>query len=295
MRLCACLFPLVLISPSLFGQSSHERTLKFMTYNVAGLPEPISSSSPARNTAKIGELINSYDVVLVQEDFNYHHLLTGTAQHPYQSKTSGWAVFGDGLNIFSNVPFTHVERVKWKNCHGVITDGSDCLTPKGIMLAQYEIAPGVVVDIYNLHADAGSDEKSLDARRRNITQLLGLIHTGSQGKPVIIVGDFNSRYTRNGDIAEQIIEAGFQDSWMVTHGLTTVPAKGGALNESCATEPSSATCELIDKIYFRNGPNLQISVVDYSVPFDIFRDDAGQPLSDHNPVAAELKFHWNQP
>jgi endonuclease/exonuclease/phosphatase family metal-dependent hydrolase len=289
----ACLASLVLLYPAaLSAQANDEVTLSFLTYNVAGLPEPISASSPARNTPRIGQLINSYDVALLQEDFNYHHMLTGNARHPYQSKTSGWAVFGDGLNSFSKVPFQDLERIKWNDCHGVITDGSDCLTPKGIMFARYEITSGILVDIYDLHADAGSDEKSMDARRKNITQLFNLIEEKSHDRPVIVLGDFNSRYTRSGDIVELMLTAGFQDSWMMANGLAAVPAKGPAMTASCATDAAGPGCELIDKIYFRGSGDLQISLVDYQVPADVFVDEQGKPLSDHIPVEARLRLRW---
>ncbi|WP_176736731.1 endonuclease/exonuclease/phosphatase family protein [Oligoflexus tunisiensis] len=290
----ACLACIILLGSTALNAQTDDVSLRFLTYNVAGLPEPISASSPAKNSPKIGALINSYDVVLVQEDFNYHNKLSEAALHPYQSKTSGWAGFGDGLNAFSKVPFQGLERIKWKDCHGVITQGSDCLTPKGIMFARYEITPGVTVDVYDLHADAGSDEGSMEARRSNITQLLDLIQERSGGRAVVVVGDFNSRYTRNGDIAEHMVQAGFQDSWMVWNDLPALPSKGPALNESCAAEPAGAFCELIDKIYFRGSDDLDVSLMDYHVPFDVFVDAAGKPLSDHLPVAAELRFRFHQ-
>src|SRR5690348_10327655 len=45
-----------------------------LTYNVAGLPQILSSATTPRDssTALIGRLINAYDIVHVQEDFNYH-------------------------------------------------------------------------------------------------------------------------------------------------------------------------------------------------------------------------------
>src|SRR5690242_9383558 len=66
-------------------------TFSVLTYNVAGLPEGLSSGHPATNTKPIGQRINGYDVVNVQEDFNYHADLYSTDQHPYRTPTSGGA------------------------------------------------------------------------------------------------------------------------------------------------------------------------------------------------------------
>ncbi len=46
-----------------------------------------------------------YDIVNVQEDFNYHAALYADDHHPYRTATSGGAGFGDGLNTLSDHPF----------------------------------------------------------------------------------------------------------------------------------------------------------------------------------------------
>jgi hypothetical protein len=43
--------------------------LRVVTYNVAGLPEGVSRSSPVANLPLIGEGLNRYDLALIQEDF----------------------------------------------------------------------------------------------------------------------------------------------------------------------------------------------------------------------------------
>jgi hypothetical protein len=40
-------------------------TFEALTYNVAGLPQGLSSSNPAEFTPQISPLLNSYDLVLV--------------------------------------------------------------------------------------------------------------------------------------------------------------------------------------------------------------------------------------
>ncbi len=64
--------------------------LQVLTYNVAGLPQGISSSNPATNTSQISPKLNAYDLVLVQEDFWYHADLARDAHHAYQ--TPPWSM-----------------------------------------------------------------------------------------------------------------------------------------------------------------------------------------------------------
>ncbi len=128
-------------------------TFTVLTYNVAGLPEGISSSHPPRTSPQISPLLNAYDLVAVQEDFAYDPLLRADLTFPYQSvkdDTPGEAgeqlgfAFGDGLNTFSKLPFTDFTRVTWDECYGLFTNASDCLTPKGLSFERHEFAPGRV-------------------------------------------------------------------------------------------------------------------------------------------------------
>src|SRR6266545_158409 len=119
-------------------------TFTTLTYNVAGLLEPFSGSEPAVNTPIISCLIRGYDVVVVQEDFNYHAKLYDTCDdHPYRSPTSGGMGIGSGVNMLSDIPFTDWTRVAWDDC-----DGTDCLTPKGFAMARVRLAENVQVDLY---------------------------------------------------------------------------------------------------------------------------------------------------
>lgn len=69
-------------------------TFNVLTYNVAGLPEGLSSGKPATNTPLISPRLGAYDIVNVQEDFNYHAALYAGDNHPYRTATSGGVPFG---------------------------------------------------------------------------------------------------------------------------------------------------------------------------------------------------------
>lgn len=112
------------VSLAAFGaQAQTSGSFSTLGYNVAGLLEPFSGGNPAVNTPIISCLIRDFQIVQVQEDFNYHAALYDSCDdHPYRSPTSGGMGFGDGLNQLSDFPYSDWTRVEWDAC-----DGVDCL------------------------------------------------------------------------------------------------------------------------------------------------------------------------
>ena len=135
-----------------------EGSIAVLTYNVAGLPQGISGSNPEVNTPLISPLLNQHELVLVQEDFYYHEALYADAMHPYKSERSGDGLndLGDGLNFLSMTPLGPLTRVTWEACFGTLGSGSDCLAKKGFAVAAVELAPGVTIDVYDLHTRGGA-------------------------------------------------------------------------------------------------------------------------------------------
>jgi hypothetical protein len=179
-------------------------TFSLLSYNVAGLPEGLSSAPTPRqsSTTAIGQRLSPYDIIHVQEDFNYHAYLYAADGHPYRTPTSGGAGTGSGLNTLSNYAYDtdDFERVGWNSCQ---VDSGDCLTPKGFTFMRDRLAEGVYVDFYNLHTNAGTTAGDESSRASNLSQLTSFIGTHSAGNAVVVMGDTNTRYTRSGDtIAE---------------------------------------------------------------------------------------------
>ena len=262
-------------------------TANFITYNVAGLPQVLSSGDPVHNTSEIGRRLNRYDVVAVQEDFNYNHFLFGTNKLPYKTKWMGPVPIGDGLDAMSVYKISDVQRVKWKNCHG-----ADCLTPKGFFYSKLELLNGVTIDFYNLHSNAGSeDSRDTDARRANLIQVFNYIQTHSEGRPVIVMGDFNSRYTRATDTLEIFYQLGFTDTWIEMPREGIFPIKGADALKDC-DNPSSGTCETVDRILYRSNEQVKFKLLDFQKPRDEFQRD-GADLSDHIPVSSLFQITIN--
>jgi endonuclease/exonuclease/phosphatase (EEP) superfamily protein YafD len=263
-------------------------TFNVLTYNVAGLPEGLSSGSPEKNTPLISPRLGAYDIVNVQEDFNYHAALYAGDNHPYRTATSGGVPFGDGLNTLSDYAFEDFQRVKWDKC-----TGTNCLTPKGFSLARVRLAEGVFVDLYNVHTNADSTDDALAARRANVEQLSDFIQANSSGNAVIVMGDTNTRYTRTGDNIRTLAdENGLTDAWVRLVKGGTRPAQGAdAL--LCPTTAPTDDCEVVDKVLYRGSDLLSLNATRYHNEWAAFLDSAGANLSDHFPHTVDFSYTLN--
>ncbi|MBG7698889.1 endonuclease/exonuclease/phosphatase family protein [Streptomyces sp. MC1] len=267
------------------AQAAEPGNFSVLTYNVAGLPEGLSSSHPATNTPLISPRLAGYDIVNVQEDFNYHAALYAGDDHPHRTATSGGAGIGDGLNTLSRYPFEDFERVKWKDC-----TGTNCLTPKGFTLARVRLAEGVYVDVYNAHPNADDTEDALAARRANIAQLSAFIQANSAGNAVIVMGDTNTRYTRAGDNLRTLVaDNGLTDAWVRLVRGGTAPAQG-ADPLLCPASAPPDDCEVVDKVLYRGSNLVSLTATRYQNAWATFLDAAGGNLSDHFPHTVDFSY-----
>lgn len=260
-------------------------TFSLMSYNIAGLPEGLSSGHPKANTPIIGQRLAPYDIVHVQEDFNYHASLYANDTHPYRTPTSGGALFGDGLNTLSDYPYSGFTRDRWNSCNG-----TDCLTPKGFTWSRVQVADGVTIDFYNLHPNAGTASADLAARRANITELSTFIATHSAGNAVIVAGDTNTRYTRAEDNIRDLLSTnGLTDAWVEEERGGTPPAAGSPALV-CDDAAVTDACEVVDKILYRGNQSITVTLDRYANENAAFRTADDEMLSDHYPILAE--FRW---
>lgn len=262
-----------------------------LSYNVAGLPEGISGSNPSVNTPLIAPLLNGYDLVLMQETWKtpdpnplaptrvYHEILEAGSLHPFKSASAPLplgtdpfrpsAFVSDGLNTFSRFPFGPMIRQPWALCHN---SAADCLALKGFSMARTTFAPGVVVDVYDLHMEAGGDPEDDAIRDADVTQLSNFIQANSAGRPVIVGGDFNLHTDSEPD--------GTQFNRLLSEtGLVDVCA---AL--AC---PSPGR---IDKFLFRSSDRVTLAPQSWHFETEVFERFDGQPLSDHDALA--VRFGW---
>lgn len=270
-------------------KTAHHGELSLITYNIAGLPQIISSAVTKRSAsiAEIGRRLNKYDIAHVQEDFNYNkNLYDAGNMHPYRTQTKGGVPFGDGLNTLSRYPIRDVRRISWNDC-----TGADCLTPKGFTYSRIEVAKDVFIDFYNVHTNAYNHLSAAAARRANVRQLSWYINKYSEGNAVIVMGDLNGHYNYQYDNIQLLInENHLKDVWVELRQKGRLPAAIKELPASDILHLADST-ETIDKVFYRSSYRITLKPSGYSLVNDSFTTADGLPLSDHHPVSA--KFSWD--
>ncbi len=249
-----------------------EGTATVLTYNVAGLPQGISSSNPQVNIPIISPLLNAYDLVLAQEDFWYHDELILDTTHPYVTlpyPEDPTNQIGDGLNRFSIFPFGLFERTYWGMCHGMLDCASDCLAEKGFSFARMLLANGVEVDVYNLHVEAGGCDEDLIAREAGIRLLIAYAAEKSEGRAIIMAGDFNLHVVRDPE-----------DGVLYNELIDGLNLRDACWEVDCGDER-------IDRLLVRSSDTLNLEILSWAVPPEFVTQD-NEDLSDHKPVAVEI-------
>ena len=243
-----------------------------LTYNVAGLPEAFSPSTPRENIPRVSPLLNRYDMALVQEDFSYHHELVRATLHRYRSRPMRPRSFvADGLNQFSRFGFAALHRVRWERCNGLVSSATDCLADKGFTFSDVSLAPGVHVHLYNLHADAGSARLDVETRGQNFEQLARYIEQRSTGQALIVAGDTNLRASSHRGDAE------------------TLARFIGTLGLSDACEPEVTPEEQIDRVLYRSSSELDLEASRCWQALE-FVDARGAGLSDHPAIGVSVRW-----
>jgi hypothetical protein len=293
----AALLAIVAVTPAFGGNADTTERFTALTYNVAGLPEPLSGSEPATNTRLISPLLNDYDLVLVQEDWVdpdppvapfdfYHDDLISAVDFPHLSipatpplgsdSRRPEALVADGLNFLSRYPFGEITREMWTGCFGGLdtSDGgaADCASQKGFAFTRLEIAPDLEIDLYNLHAEAGSTAADVEHSAADFEQLAAFIAEHSRRRAVIVGGDFNLHTDEEPD-------ATVFETFLDETGLADV----------CDELGCGRDADQIDKFVFRSGGGVEIEALRHRFVRRKFQRDDGEPLSDHDPLAVTFR------
>ena len=273
---------------------AEKNTLRAVNFNVAGLPfAALSGADLNANHAQSAAFFteHDFDIVAVQEDFGYHStLVDNMSGFNCQTNHTGNVPFGDGLNIFTqNMPVYNETRVTWNEACGILSDGSDELTPKGFVYTVIDVGNGIYVDFYNLHADAYGGAGSRAARTSQFKQLAAFIEARSaeHDRPVIITGDFNYHLHGHEDNDSLynifMVEGGFRDAWVESCNSGDYFNMSSWYNTGLS---SWGNWDSVERFLYRAGGGVDVSVSDFS--YTAVCNEAGEAVSDHS--AAECSF-----
>jgi endonuclease/exonuclease/phosphatase family metal-dependent hydrolase len=196
-----------------------------LSYNVHGLFRVAAKDDPRDRMPAIGWLSRRYQVVLYQEDFEYHDLLS--QQLSEHESFVGNGVAGDVRRILAKLiamPITmwiprfsppygagistaiHHRNVvlesrkdHYHDCHGWFGANGDCWAAKGYLMVRFRTPAGAEIDVYNTHLEAGGTEASGRARRNQLDELATAIEKYSERRAVIVSGDYNIGWVRPQD------------------------------------------------------------------------------------------------
>lgn len=282
------------LAVSASSQEVREGTIGVLTYNVAGLPvlgDARVSGKDAKGEArmeKLGNLVSEKsgcEIVGTQEDFDLNAgLVRGMVAYQYKTFTSGGIPLGDGLNVFSKYPIYNVKRTPWDKTYGVLSGSCDRLTNKGIIYCVVEIEEDIFIDLYVLHADAGRNKKSFEARGDNYRQIADMLNSREEDRAALVIGDFNTKFAWNEidkPYEHLMVDAGLTDCWAVL-------CNGGdhLLEEGEEWNPTLE--ETYDRVMYKNGGGIEFTPLTYEyMPFE---NERGETYSDHVATKATLNY-----
>lgn len=288
------------------------KTFKVCPFNVDGLPKTISilgftininnDGLEEEGAIAIGKYIanSNIDVFALSEDFNFHPSLAAQINDEYTfgtyrggistSNLSGTKVNTDGLEFLAKAPFSFAEETctPWNKTYGYTTNGSDELIKKGYRYYVVDLGGGAFVDFYILHMDAETDPKDNEARASQWEQLRDDILSKSTNRPVIMMGDTNSRYTRDdilGLFINPIEATGYyevKDAWIEHCKNGKYPTLGD--DALMVGQLGYREGEVVDKVLYLNPKKDGLAIS--SLAFDV---DADFTMSDHKPIIVTMK------
>ena len=288
------------------------KTFKVCPFNVDGLPKTISifgftininnDGLEEEGAIAIGKYIanSNIDVFALSEDFNFHPSLAAQINDEYTfgtyrggistSNLSGTKVNTDGLEFLAKAPFTFSDETctPWNKTYGYTTNGSDELIKKGYRYYVVDLGDGAYVDFYILHMDAETDPQDNEARASQWEQLRDDILSKSTNRPVIVMGDTNSRYTRDdilGLFINPIESTGnyeVKDAWIEHCKNGKYPNLGD--DALMVGQLGYREGEVVDKVLYLNPKNNGLNI--QSLDFDV---DAAFDKSDHKPIIVTMK------
>ena len=311
-------------------------TFTAASYNVDGLPNievnliitkiQLNPDGPLEDgTNSISQKLaaDAWDIIAFQEDFNFHDNLISSMKDIYtfgkhRSTVGAAQVLStadtDGLGfatLNSTSSFANQTFVEFTDKYGGLTSGANDCIKKGFRYYTVTLKGGAEIDVYVTHMNSGSESGHISARQSQFKQLAEYIVAHDNGRPVLILGDFNARYTRDniqtnfhnnlGDFAKYLSDAWVElvDKYDINGNLLypagkypVYPSDSLVVTEKYEGADGDIHCttqggEVVDKILYINNPNSDVAIFANS-----FERDMDYTEADHTPVVSEFTYYY---
>ena len=318
------------------GYAQEAETFSITTLNVDGLPQKIlvakvNPDGPGGGgSVRIGRYLQKrgYDMVFMQEDFNYHEELTVPLEDDYQADAWSGDVGVDGrqidylhlqnhrfecdglMGVWKNgITLTSTSSTPWTANFGKFSHALDEMVTKGFRRYELTLTDGLQIVVYNMHMDAGDtaderegkDSLDRDARLKQWNQLREEILTRLDTRPVIVVGDLNSYYCRDqikSNFIDEIDATGrakVYDAWVELQNGGKYPAPVDGIVCCEANGNILESGEVLDKVLYINSTSgTEIHAVSYKLDTTDYQHD-GKMLGDHYPVSVTFQIGSRKP
>ena len=306
------------ISPE--RQVEETGTFTAVALNVDGLPNTVATielnpdGPGADGTVKISKYLKSkgYDFIGCSEDFNYNgSLMSALEEIGYScgkirktlsiSGLSGGLPFDtDGLNLLWNTNTVSAANETWKKWNDTESTDGNQYVKKGYR--HYDMTfQGVTFDVYILHMDAG-DTNATWSRHSQWQQLAGAINSADASRPKLVIGDTNSRWTREDITANFMNQLNSNlkasDVWVEFYRNGIYPTTDMADLTDAVIPENYSNYEIVDKIIYINPTTVntpQLVPLNFRIEQDytygnVDGTDDTTPLGDHRPVVVEFKI-----
>ena len=305
-------------------------TFTAVALNVDGLPNSIltielNPDGPgSEGTKKISKYLASkgYDMIGCSEDFNYHGSLISSLQGDYswgQERASlsasglslsmllnGFRFDTDGLNLLWKNSTCSAANESWTQWNSMASTDGNQYVKKGYRHYDMTVG-GQTFDVFILHMDAGDKSDAINSRHSQWEQLAGAINGTDLNRPKLVIGDTNSRWTRE-DITSHFMN--LLNSNLTASDVWVEFARDGiypTTDMSDLTDGSDPTnytnYEIVDKIIYINpkaANTLQLVPQSFRIEQDYTYgkvkeldggvNDDNTPLGDHRPVVVTFKY-----
>ena len=286
--------------------------------NVDGLPNTVAGitlneDGPGSEGTKVISrylAAKGYDFIGCSEDFNYNGSLMEALNDSYSCGTiratlsvtgifSGFPFDTDGLNLLWKNSACTASNESWTRWNETTSTDGNQYVKKGYRHYDLTLADGNVIDVFILHMDAGDAIASREAQWR---QLAEAVNATDSSRPKLILGDTNSRWTRE-DIAANFSarlskSLTATDVWVELCRDGRLPTTAMADLTDQSDPENFANYEVVDKVIYVNpwiGNTLQLVPLSFRIEQDYTYDSVDHDgntaaLGDHRPVVVTFKL-----